>query len=113
MPKKLKLNENRRKFINSADIGGIFINFAQIGGNAICIIDLRGMDVPAQKKERNGPKVNSIQRLHSKLPSILTAELPVHNDSQPISHVCRHRARVSSASIPHSVLSNAVRSNGY
>ena len=27
--------------------GGIFIDFVEIGENAICLIDLRGMDAPA------------------------------------------------------------------
>jgi len=56
--KNRKLNENRGKFINFAEIGrGKFINFAEIGrwkftifleigDNSICIIGLRGMDAP-------------------------------------------------------------------
>src|SRR6218665_1976543 len=38
---KRKLNENRGKFINFAEIGGIK-NFLEVGGYAICIIGLGG-----------------------------------------------------------------------
>jgi len=44
------LNKNRGKFIHFAE-GGIFKFYGNMGGDAICIIDLRGMDAPGKAKD--------------------------------------------------------------
>src|SRR6218665_2240814 len=46
-PKRPKLNENRGKFLNFAEIGGEIPKFCRSRREyAICIIDLGGMDAP-------------------------------------------------------------------